>query len=496
MSQSGQQLADKLFLERHHGSEPVEPGFAWDSLGKKKRKRVERMGDRYLTSLSNKTPRQRAAFLVSELERNGFQSFKDLTGGRTIEDSLNTSGGARLSRGDKFYTVFHDTMVIAVQIGQEKMRKGINISTAHIDSPRLKSRVNPITQDKGLAYMRFEPVGGIEPEDYFNNHLDLHFHGSIDTGRRRRQMVEFTLEDMLITKQSIHLGENDVPEKGQLNVTLGNMPHRDTNFPHDQRVKLEALRILNEKYGVTESDFQIAEVTAVPSHDAVYPGLDKSIISGYGQDNWSCAYALLEGITKTDSPKVHNVAIWYDGEEIDDTGRAATSHKYFQEIMLPSLADMRGEELGDHYHGLKENGWTMYLDVGDVIHGFNPEAHNVRDSAYLGRGIFLQPSSGDEENYSGYHASPETLGAVFSLFDEKGIPYQIGENGDTEDRFGGKSDDFHSSCFTEGFDAGIPVGSMHRMNEFASPVDLFTLRESIRGFYGSRRKDYLPRPIA
>ena len=255
---------------------------------------------------------------------------------------------------------------------------------------------------------------------------------------------------------------------------------------------MNAIYELNKRFRITESALTKAELWFLPSQAPVWVGTDFSMISAYGQDNWASVFALLYGFLSAKQPEYTKIAVFYDKEEIGDTGRGSLGTKFIDDIVLPSLANLVGKELGDQWK-MTRNSWSAFIDVTEPIQPYTPQKHDPRDSAYLGSGVTILPTSGDVGNLWGYESSPEFRHAISKLFKEKRIPHQFAIMGRHDNTAGGNSAEFHLSM-AEGIDLSVPLLGMHRTNELTSMVDLWYLFKAVNAFYMVTSHDaYLPK---
>ena len=471
---------------------------AWDVLAGRGAE-IEAYAKRYLNFLKNKFYRDRLDYIKERLEQRGYRPIADVTG-NNIEDTMKTETASHVRALQKYYIEHEGSMVVAIQMGQKPVQDGINVACAHLDTIGIVGRIEKLDQAFNNAYILGTIRGGLFPKDYFGTPLSMYFYGVVGKdgkGAKRDRIVRFTIgenEDepaLILPEESYHLSDGQDPSIVQLEAIAGNRPHPDKSFDPRKRVLLNAMNELNKRFGITQGDLRKGELWLLPSQKPREIGFDRSLISGFGQDNGAGVSALLDGFIAARNPTYTKVAIFYDREEIGDTGRGSMGAHFFGEVIAPSLAYIGGRDLGDHYQMLMRGGWSLFSDVSEAIHSFSPEVHDKKDSPFLGSGVVISPTTGEEGNLGGYESSPEMIHAMTSLFERAGIPYQFGMMGTQDYRAGDDSAHFHQTLYTQGFNVGVPLLSMHRANEVTSKADLFALREAFRSFFSIRSHEKL-----
>tara|TARA_Y100000310_G_scaffold311695_1_gene358227 strand:+ start:17820 stop:19418 length:1599 start_codon:yes stop_codon:yes gene_type:complete len=462
------------------------------------RKALEAFSDKYRRSLSNKCIPQRTAYIISELEKAGYKTLEETDGISITEFLKDDLGEFHYPPGTKFYLTFQDDVVIAANIGKKSMQEGVQFGFAHTDSPYLLGTGRFMQRD-GLVYMATEPFGGIRPETWTDRQLSLFFKGTRKGRNGRRERVSFSIGDnpgdpsFTIPRECFHLEDEDEElMNDQLKVLLGNTPYKGNFSDHTKAVLLETMRVFNEKYGLRERDFKLGQTHIFPSEEARFTGQDGSMISGFGQDDWACAAAMLEGFVETKNPTYTSVLQLHPGEEVGDNGRGTTGAGFLGEIFTPALGQMQGNDLGEHYEGLLAS-QSLWADVIEVRHDFSPEFHDENDSAFLGAGPILIRQNGDEANYSGWRSSPDTLSYIDSFMEANNIPYQVATMGHSEERIPGASAEIHQAVFADGVDLAIPIAGMHSMNETVSAADVFLFSKAAKAYFSIKnRKKHMP----
>ena len=389
-------------------------------------------------------------------------------------------------------------MIVAVQLGQEHVCEGLNAAAAHIDSPCIGARIKKFDENYNLATLLCNVEGGIDPKDYFNRTLLLHYHGTRDDGTRDHVVDFFTgrgeAEPRLIFNEgSFHLDEGDVPQIKHLEAVIGSKPYDDKNFDPARRITLNVMNKLFRDHGITEEDITNAKISLVPAEHPSLTGLDGSLVAGYGQDNWACAYPLLAGFLSVKKPVITKIAIFYNREETGDRGKGSLQTEILGEQVIPALVRLLHGN-GAEESKVERNTWRLFLDVLEPIHNKNPLKHDNKQSPYIGSGVVILPHSGDEWGYDGHESSPEFRSAIMRIFRRKGVLYQQALMGNPDHITPGSSYQFHHTALSEGIDCGVPCLGLHRAIETTSSADVYTLSRAISAFFSvANHKTYMPK---
>ena len=483
-----------LHEEEFHGKKS-----AWDSFQLRDEKRCDEFIKRYFASLNNKWIYDRVDYIEAALKRSRYRPLEEITE-QTIEMAMSPENSKKLRPGQKFYVKFQKSMILAVQVGQFPIEAGMNIAGAHIDSPCLVGRINKVKQNYNLAYMRADMQGHVLAKDFFNIPLSLFCRAIFKDNRIEQDVVtEFSIGEknnepcFPICETAYHFEDekNPTPSINELDVIVGSEPYPDKRFDPKKRIMLNVLHEIHRRYKLTENNLKLADIWIHPSQKPRWAGIDKSMILSPGQDNWGSAFPLLYGFTQAKKPSYTKVAVFYDNEEIGDSGKAGLITNLIGELFVPALADLVKKSSAEQWQMLR-NTWSLYLDVAEPIHGYRPKTQDPRDSAYLGSGIVMCPFSGDVGNDGGYTASVEMKQAMKKLMTEKKVVVYPAIMGTPALRIPQNSTSFHLSL-SEGIDMGIPCIGMHRSNELAAVVDLWNMAKGIIAFYSVEdHEEYLP----
>ena len=364
---------------------------AWKKYDLKEEKKVMEFAAGYREFIScGKTEREACAFAVDVLKEAGFKDIRDII-----------VSGEKLSCGDKVYAVNHDKAVTAFVVGSEPVEHGLNILGAHIDSPRIDIKQNPLYEDEELVLLDTHYYGGIKKYQWVATPLALHGVVALKDGTVKKIVIGEDMTDPVvgISDLLIHLAADQMEKKGSkvvegedLNILIGSKPLKKAEDKKDEKelVKANILKLIEEKYGFTEEDFISAELEAVPAGPARDYGIDRSMIMGYGHDDRVCAYPSLMAALAVKNPARTTACILVDKEEIGSVGATGMHSKFF-ENMVAELIDRT-----DSYSELKlKRAMTnSKMLSSDVSSAFDPNYASVSEKknvAYFGRGlVFLK----------------------------------------------------------------------------------------------------------
>lgn len=394
--------------------------------------------------------------------------------------------GEKLRPGDKVYRNNRGKSLLLAVIGQESLNQGAVIGAAHIDSPRLDLRQNPLYEEKEMAYCKTHYYGGIKKYQWTT--IPLALHGVVV--RRDGTVVpvrigeapgdpQFTVGDLLphLAGDQAKKTMGSIVSAEQLNLFVGSRPF-GTEEGSD-RVKLAMLEILQEKYGMVEEDFLSAELMAVPAAKAVDIGLDRSVIGAYGQDDRVCAYACLQALLELEgAPRLTGVCVLADKEEIGSLGVTGMQSAAF-DIFMSDLCDSQGAALKACY----ENAFCLSADVTAAYDPNFAEAYEVRNSAFLNYGVCLSKYTGARGKSGASDASAEVVGKVRRIFEENQVIWQLAELGKTDQGGGGTVACYMANRNIDTIDAGVPVLSMHAPFETTAKLDCYMTYKAMKALY-------------
>lgn len=427
-----------------------------------------------------KTERECITQIVKEAEAAGYVS---------MEEKL--AKGETLKTGDKVYTVDMKKIIALFHIGEEPLEKGMNILGAHIDSPRLDIKQNPLYEDTDLAYLDTHYYGGVKKYQWVT--LPLALHGVVV--KKDGTVVDVNIgenEDdpiVYITDLLVHLSGKqmqktaaEVIEGESLDILIGSRPL--TDLPDDKKkeaVKENVLQILKEKYDIEEEDFLSAELEIVPAGKARECGLDRSMIAAYGQDDRVCAYTSLLAMLEMEAPKRTSCCLLVDKEEIGSVGATGMQSRFFENAVAELLEGMGQYSELTLRRALK--GSSMLSS--DVSAAFDPayaDAFEKKNAAYFGRGIVLNKFTGSRGKGGSNDANAEYVARVRNIFDSNNIAFQTAELGKVDVGGGGTIAFIAALYGMEVIDSGVAVLSMHAPWEVTSKADVYEAKKAYKAF--------------
>ena len=425
---------------------------------------------RYMAFMDEcKTEREATAWAVREAEKRGYKPF---------------APGMEVKPGDKIYYNNRDKAIALAVIGTESLAKGANICAAHVDSPRMDVKPNPLYEDSQSAYLKTHYYGGIKKYQWPT--VPLAIHGVVY--RRDGSVVTVTIgEDdndpvLMVTDLLIHLAGDQMQKplaKGiegeQLNVILGTEPIEGEGA---DLVKLNIMKWLNEKYGLIEEDFLSAELTVVPAGRCREVGLDRSLLAAYGHDDRVCAYAELDSLFAIENPGKTAVCILADKEEIGSVGISGMQSRYFEHFM-GGLCDAQGVKLADCF----ANSFCLSADVSNAFDPNFPETCDKRNNSQLNYGVAICKYTGSRGKSGASDASAEAMGHVRTTLDNAGVVWQTATLGKVDQGGGGTVAAYMANRNIVTVDAGVPVLSMHAPIELVSKLDCYETMLACKAIY-------------
>ena len=416
-----------------------------------------------------KTEREATAWAVREAEKRGFKPF---------------TPGMEAKPGDKIYYNNRNKSIALAVIGTESLAKGANICAAHVDSPRLDVKPNPLYEDSQIAYFKTHYYGGVKKYQWPT--VPLALHGVVY--RKDGSVVTVTIgEDdndpvLMISDLLIHLAGDQMQKplaKGiegeQLNVILGTEP---LDGEGADLVKLNVMQLLNEKYGLIEEDFLSAELTVLPAGKCREVGLDRSLLAAYGHDDRVCAYAELDSLFAIENPAKTAVCILADREEVGSMGISGMQSHYFEHFM-GTLCDAQNVKLEDCF----ANAFCLSADVTNAFDPNFAETCDKRNNAQLNYGVALSKYTGSRGKSGASDASAEAMGHVRTTLDNAGVIWQIGILGKVDQGGGGTVAAYMANRNIVTVDAGVPVISMHAPMELVSKLDCYETMRACKAIY-------------
>ena len=383
--------------------------------------------------------------------------------------------GTEVKPGDKVYRVNRGKAVTLAVIGRKSLDQGANIGAAHIDSPRLDLKQNPLYEAEELAYLKTHYYGGLRKYQWVTIPLELHGVVALKGGQTVRVSIGGGEDDPLFTIDDLlpHLGtEQSKKPLGQaipgesLNILVGSRPLEEDDGK--DRVKLAALELLNRKYGITEEDFISAELSAVPAFNARDIGFDRSLIGAYGHDDRVCAYACLAALLQLDGPEYTAVCMLADKEEIGSEGVTGMKSAAFDTFM-EDLCQAQGVALRACY----EKSFCLSADVTAAYDPNFADVYEKRNSAFVNYGMGLCKYTGARGKSGASDASAELVARVRRVLDSANVVWQMAELGKVDAGGGGTVAAYMAERNIDTLDAGVPVLSMHSPFETVGKLDCY-----------------------
>ena len=449
----------------------------WTNYGKKELAELEKLNKNYRHFLDHgKTERECVKAAVKQAKKEGFKDLKEVI-----------RSGEKLQAGDRVYDVFMEKAIALFVIGNKDMEKGMNILGAHIDSPRLDLKQNPLYEDTELAYLDTHYYGGIKKYQWVTIPLALHGvvakkDGSvveINIGEEEDDPV-FCISDLLIHLSGEQMEKNGakVVEGEALNLLIGNMPLKDEE---KDAVKKNVLNLLKEKYDIEEEDFLSAELEVVPAGKARECGLDRSMILAYGQDDRVCAYTSLEAILDTKKVKRTACCILVDKEEIGSVGATGMQSRFFENTVA-ELLNCMGEYSDLTLRRTLANSKMLSSDVSAA---YDPEYASVfekKNAAYFSKGIVFNKYTGSRGKSGSNDANAEYMAELRKILEKHNVAFQTAELGKVDIGGGGTIAYILALYGMQVIDCGVAVMSMHAPWEIVSKADVYEAKKCYMAF--------------
>lgn len=454
---------------------------AWLSYTEKDEREIERISENYRHFLDvGKTERECVEELVKLAEAAGYTA---------LEKKI--VSGEKIKAGDKIYAVGMKKIMALFHIGKEPIENGMNILGAHIDSPRLDVKQNPLYEDTDLAFLDTHYYGGVKKYQWVA--LPLSIHGVVV--KKDGTTVKITIgedeEDpvVYITDLLIHLAGKQMQKKAaeviegeNLDILIGSRPLKDEpDEKKKEAVKENVLNILKEKYNMEEDDFLSAELEIVPAGRARECGLDRSMVAGYGQDDRVCAYTSFLAMMEMENPVRTSCCLLTDKEEIGSVGATGMQSRFFENSVAEIL-----EAMGCYSElSLRRSLRRSRMLSSDVSAGYDPaygEYFEKKNSAYLGRGIVLNKFTGARGKSGSNDANAEYVARVRKIFDDHDVAFQTAELGKVDVGGGGTIAYIAALYGMEVIDSGVAVLSMHAPWEVTSKADIYEAKKAYKAF--------------
>lgn len=447
----------------------------WKSYTAEQLVELNKINDDYKKCLDEgKTERECVHLTVKRLEENGYQNLKN------VEEPLKA--------GDKVYAVCMDKMVAAFQIGKQPLEKGMNILGAHIDSPRIDVKQNPLYENEELAYLDTHYYGGLKKYQWVT--LPMAIHGviakkdgtvtNVVIGEKDEDPV-FVITDLLphLAADQMQKIANVVIEGEKLDLLIGSQPVADEE--EKEAVKANIMTILKESYDMEEEDFASAELEIVPAGRARDCGFDRSMILAYGQDDRVCSFPSLFALLDVEDLEYTGCCILVDKEEIGSVGATGMHSRFFENIIAELVALTDGESELKVRRAL-QNSRMLSSDVSAGYDPMYPEAFEKRSAAFCGKGVVFNKFTGSRGKSGSNDANAEFIARLRRVLDQHNVNYQFAELGKVDIGGGGTIAYIMANYGMEVIDCGVSVLSMHAPWETTSKADIYEAYKGYKAF--------------
>jgi len=450
---------------------------AWKTYNDSEKEQLQSLNSDYIDFLSEcKTERECISETVKRAKENGYIS---------LEEAI--ANNKKLKQGDKVYAVCMNKTIALFNIGKEPLEKGMNILGAHVDSPRMDVKQNPLYENEGMAYLDTHYYGGIKKYQWVT--LPLAIHGvivkkdgttvNVNIGEKPEDPV-FCVTDLLI-----HLAANQMEKKAakvvegeNLDILVGTIPLNDEE---KEATKKGVLEILKEMYGMEEEDFMSAELEVVPAGRAREMGFDRSMIISYGQDDRVCAYTSLVAMLEMEKVDKTSCCLLVDKEEIGSVGATGMQSRFFENTVAELL------NLFDDYSEIKlkrclANSRMLSSDVNAAFDALYAEAFQKNSSSFMGKGVVFNKFTGRGGKSGSNDANAEYLAALRKIMDDNNVNYQMAELGKVDIGGGGTIAYIMALYGMEVIDSGVAVLSMHAPWEVTNKADVYEAYKCYKAF--------------
>ena len=461
----GEELKEKLFRKKKSG---------WEKISDIEKENIFKFSDEYIYFLNHcKTEREATSFVKDMLIKNNFKDIREVVA---------------LTPGNKVFYINRDKSVYMAIIGTDPLEAGLNILGAHIDSPRLDLKPNPLYEESGFAYFKTHYYGGIKKYQWTT--IPIAIHGvivksngekiTINIGEDENDPI-FTITDLLphLAMDQMSKKIKDAIPAENLNLLIGSIPFEDEKV--SERIKLNILKILNEKYGITEIDFVSSEIELVPAFKARSLGFDKSMVASYGQDDRVCAYTTIRALLDVSLPKKTSICILSDKEEIGSMGNTGMESHVF-DTFISELLNKSGVNKPNLLEKVFCNSKMLSADVDAGMDPIYSSVSETNNSAFLGQGIGLNKYTGARGKSGASDANAEYVAKVRGIFEKANVPYQVSELGKVDVGGGGTIAYILANKGIDVIDCGVPVLSMHAPYEVTSKFDIYTAYRGYKAF--------------
>ncbi|MBQ8856510.1 MAG: aminopeptidase [Lachnospiraceae bacterium] len=456
----------------------MERKSVWTTYGETALKELHEISEKYKKCLDKgKTERECVNLTVEMAEAAGYKSLEEVL-----------KAGKALTAGDKVYAVCMGKTIALFQMGQEPISKGMNILGAHIDSPRIDIKQNPLYENEDFAYLDTHYYGGIKKYQWVAQPMAIH--GVV--AKKDGTVVEIVVGEkdtdpvMVITDLLPHLGAKQMDQKASvviqgenLDILVGNRPlEKNDDEEVKEAVKANILKILKDAYDMEEEDFLSAELELVPAGKARDCGFDRSMILSYGQDDRVCAFTSLFAMLDVENTVKATCCLLVDKEEIGSVGATGMQSRFFENVVAELVALNEGESELKTRRAL-QNSRMLSSDVSAAYDPLFADVYEKRSSALLSRGISFNKFTGSRGKGGSNDANAEYIGKLRKVMDDANVAYQFAELGKVDAGGGGTIAYIMANYGMEVIDSGVAVLNMHAPYEVSSKADVY---EAVKGY--------------
>ena len=449
----------------------------WLSLKKSEIKKAMKFAEDYKKFLSEaKTERETVDYIIREAEKKGFKNIEKFK---------------KLIPGDKFYVVNRGKSIALGIVGKKSLDR-FHLVVSHIDAPRIDLKPNPLYEDgdAALALFKTHYYGGIKKYQWVSRPLALH--GIVYTKDGKKIDIRigedpddpvFVIPDLLPHLARKVQGDRKLFEgiKGEeLQLVIGNMPIEDEDVK--QKIKTMILKILNDKYGITEEDFNSADIEIVPATQPRDVGFDRSMVGAYGHDDRICAYTSLRAILEIENPTYTSIAFFYDKEEIGSDGNVGAQSNFLEYVLAKVFSIIKPNYKHIEFLEALYRSKTISADVSAAINPIFKGVHDMKNAAKAGYGVVISKYTGHGGKYGASEATAEFMAELRALFAKHGVQYQVAELGKVDEGGGGTIAKFFSRYGMDVVDIGPGLIGMHSPFEVVSKMDLWSAYKAYKVF--------------
>ena len=456
----------------------MEKKYIWEKLSSEDKTEMDKTAAKYMDCISScKTERECIRRAISMAEAVGYRNLKDVI-----------AEGGSLKADDKVYAVYNEKTMALYHIGTDPIEDGMNILGAHVDSPRLDIKQNPVYENTGYAYFDTHYYGGIKKYQWVT--IPLAIHGvvikkdgtkvNVSVGENADEPV-FAITDILphLGKPQMEKPAPKIIEGENLDLLIGSEPsEKKEDSEEKELIRSNILNILKDKYDIEEEDFLSAELEVVPSGKARELGFDRSMIIGYGQDDRICAFTSLFAMLETEAPKRTACCLLVDKEEIGSMGASGMQSRFF-ENMTAEVLSLLGYPQAISLRRTLANSTMLSSDVSAGLDPLYADVFESKNSAYLGKGVVFNKYTGAAGKAGSSDANPEYIAAIRNILDNNNVSFHTAELGKVDVGGGGTIAFIMANYGMEVIDCGLPILCMHAPMEISSKADV---HEAVRAY--------------